>query len=276
MRRHVIGIAGIWIVLTVILEVLVAVLPIPSPIASDQALGEHQTVYMLFYVAVPFFTFIWAMLIYTLITFRWRRGEGDAEGPPLTDSTPALLMWAGISFVTVIFLAGWGTFTLHEITQPAGKGKTMHIQVIGQEWFWTYRYPSYGGAESKVLVLPMHRPIEFDITSLDVTHSLWIYGLDIKEDAVPGVVNHAFLYARYPVRSVQNGQNWVVCNELCGLYHGYMRSRMKVVSHSAFKSWATALETRERNNGLLKLLPKYHSTYFPPPVYPGIPQDQPT
>lgn len=275
MRRHGIRIAAIWIVLTVILEVLVAKLPLPSPVESTQALGQHQTVYMLFYVAMPFLAFIWAMLIYTLRTFRARPGD-TGEGPPITDSTPMLLIWAGISFVTVIFLAGWGTFTLRSITQPSVSGAPLHIQVIGQEWFWTYRYPTYGGAESNVLVLPVHRSIEFDITSMDVVHSLWIYDLDVKEDAVPGVVNHAFLYARQTARSIQNGQNWVVCNELCGLYHGYMRSRMRIVPHATFKTWASALESHERSDGLLKNLPKYKGKYFPPPVYPPAPQDQST
>ena len=150
----------------------------------------------------------------------------------------------------------------------------MHIQVIGQQWFWTYRYPSYGGMESRVLYLPVRRSIEFDITSIDVVHSFWIYDLDVKEDAVPGVVNHAYLNARHTARSIANGQNWVVCNELCGLYHAYMRSRMAIVSPTAFHSWATKLEAKERKDGLLKYLPKTGPPYFPPPVVPPAPQDQ--
>lgn len=276
MRRHILTVGVLWILLTVILEVLVGVLPVPSPVGSTQALGEHQTVYMLFYVAMPFMAFVWVMLVYALVKFR--RPAGDtADGPPLRDSTPILLIWAAVSFVTVIFLAGWGSFTLHEITQPkGGVGKPLHIQVVGQEWYWTYRYPAYGGAVSSVLYLPVNRPVVFDITSVDVVHSFWIYNLDVKEDAVPGVVNHAFVTARFPATSIANGQNWVVCNELCGLYHGYMRSRMEIVPQPAFNAWATKLESKERANGLLKNLPKYSPTYFPPPVFPPAPQDQST
>lgn len=272
MRKHAIRIAIWWIVLTAILEILVAKLPIPSPLGSNEALGEHQTIYMLFYVAVPFFTFIWAMLIHIMLNFRQKAGD-TADGPPITDSTPLLLLWAGISFVTVIFLAGWGAFSLHEITQPDG-ANPMHIQVIGQQWFWTYRYPSYGGMESRELYLPVHRSIEFDITSIDVVHSLWIYNLDVKEDAVPGVVNHAFVNATHTASSIANGQNWVACNELCGLYHGYMRSRMHVVTGPAFNAWATNQEAIERRNGLLKILPPFGQLYYPPPVVPPAPQDQ--
>jgi len=274
MRTHGIRIFAIWLVLTIIAEVFIGVVPVPSPVGSDEALGAHQTVYMLFYVAAPFFTFVWAMLIYNVVVFR-RRGGDTGDGPPVSDSTPALLIWAAISFTAVVFLAGWGTFTLHEITQADGPN-TQHIQVIGQQWIWTYRYPQFGGAESDVLVLPVKHSVEFDITSLDVVHSLWIRDLDIKEDAVPGVVNHAFLFARHTASSNQAGNNWVVCNELCGLYHGYMRSRMRIVPYAAWQAWGKALEAHERANGLLKTLPKYSSKYFPPPVVPPAPQDQST
>ena len=275
MRKHVLTVGFWWIVLSVILEILVAKLPVPSPVGSSEALGEHQTVYMLFYLAVPFFSFVWVMLLYCLFTFRRPRAD-TGDGPPIKDSTPILLLWAGVSFVTVLFLAGWGTFTLHEITQPDGPGKVLHIQVIGQQWYWTFRYPSYGGAESSVLVLPDDRSVEFDITSIDVVHSLWIYGLDVKEDAVPGIENHAFVEARFPAQSIGNGQNWVVCNELCGLYHAYMRARMEVVNNKTFTSWASKAERTERADGLLNQLPKYKHTYFPPPVFPPPPQDQST
>ena len=156
MRSHAVRIAIWWVVITVILEVLVAVLPIPSPIGSDEALGEHQTMYMLFYVAVPFFAFIWAMLIHIVLTFRGKPGD-EGDGPPLKDSTPVLLLWAAdkLRHASSSWPAGVRSY-LHEITTPDG-GKPMHIQVIGQQWFWTYRYPVLGGMESRVLYLPVHR-----------------------------------------------------------------------------------------------------------------------
>jgi cytochrome c oxidase subunit 2 len=277
-RKHATRIALLWIVLTVIAELLIGVIPIPSPTGSREALGAHQTVYMLFYLAAPFFTFIWAMLIYAGITFR-RRGTDSDDGPPITDSTPILLIWAAVSFTVVIFLAGWGSFTLKEITTPAGPG-SYHITVIGQQWYWTYRYPQFGGAQTNLLVLPVNHSVEFDITSLDVVHSFWIRDLDIKEDAVPGVVNHAFLEATYVRSSNANGAYWVVCNELCGLYHGYMRSRVRVLPLASYLQWGKALQAKETANGLLKNLTQNgfgtNPPYYPPPVYPAAPQNQPT
>ena len=45
--------------------------------------------------------------------------------------------------------------------------------MIGQQWEFTYRYPSYGGVETPHLVLPANTLIRLHVTSLDVIHSFW-------------------------------------------------------------------------------------------------------
>jgi cytochrome c oxidase subunit 2 len=294
--RHATRIAIIWLVASVIVEVLIGLIPIPSPALSSEALGEHQTVYMLFYVGAPIFVFVWVLFAYNLIVFR-RQGSEEGDPSAVADSTPILLLWAGLSFLIVLFLAGWGTFTLHEITQQpsvavastkshthgqpttaqvATATKPLDIQAIGQEWFWTFRYPSYGGMETKDLIFPLNRPIHFHITSLDVVHSFWMYEYDIKEDAVPGVSNTAWLLAKKPMTSTAIGKNWVKCNELCGLWHGYMHSPFKAVTEASFNAWATRQEAFETSTGLLKVLPRYSEVYYPASNsnWPPAPQDQ--
>lgn len=296
--RHGVRIAIIWVVVSVILELLVGVLPIPSPTGSSEALGEHQTVYMLFYVGAPIAAFVCVLLLYSVVNFRLRSGDPTDERPAPPESTPILLLWAGISFVIVLFLAGWGTFTLHEITEqpvmPAVFAKAVHthgqqrkvvttaapkvlnVQAIGQEWYWTFRYPSYGGMETRDLYVPVNTPVEFHITSLDVVHSLWIYDYDVKEDAVPGQENIAWMLARHTGSYTDQGTNWVKCNELCGVGHPYMHSPLYVVTPSQFTSWASTQESSERSSGLLKNLPPYAPVYYPSSNsnWPPPPQDQ--
>lgn len=295
--RHGARIATIWLVASIILEILIAIVPIPAPIGSPEGAGEHQTVYMLFYVGGPIFVFVWVLFLYNIIVFRQKPGQ-DEELPSPPDSTPVLLLWAGLSFVIVIFLAGWGTFTLHEITEPPhaaaavsvhstrhGKTttavvqkpiQTLDIQVIGQEWYWTFRYPSFGGMETKDLIVPVNTPIHFHVTSLDVVHSLWIYDYDIKEDAVPGVENTAWFLAKTTGGYTTQGNNWVKCNELCGVAHGYMKTGLYVLNQGSFASWAKKQYQFEKSSGLLKNVPKYSSTYFPTSNsnWPTPPQDQ--
>jgi cytochrome c oxidase subunit 2 len=110
------------------------------------------------------------------------------------------------------------------------------VQVIGQQWQFTYRYPSFGGMESNQLVLPADTYVELHVTSLDVVHSFWAYELGIKADANPGVDNVAYLRTKAPrVFHVR-------CAELCGLWHGYMYNNGRVVDSAQFHSWASQQE----------------------------------
>ena len=107
----------------------------------------------------------------------------------------------------------------------------MDIQVIGQQWEFTYRYPSYGGLETPHLVLPANTLIRLHVTSLDVIHSFWAYQLGVKADANPGVDNVVYVKTKGP-RNFQ-----IRCAELCGLWHGYMFDTGQVVTPSRFAAW---------------------------------------
>ncbi|MGH2447755.1 MAG: cytochrome c oxidase subunit II [Chloroflexota bacterium] len=271
--NHGVRIAVIWVVVSIIVEILISIAPVPAPSASEQAEGVRQTIYMLLYLGGPIFALIWVLLVYELLTFRRRRGEAEDEPLPRPDSGPVLTLWAGVSFLIVLFLAGWGTFTLKAITEANGP-HPFPIQVIGQQWKWTFRYPTYGGMETGDLYVPTSTPIVFRITSLDVVHSFWLYNQDIKEDAVPGVQNIAYMEVHGTGHSLPNGTNWVKCNELCGLWHGYMKTHMNILTKSQFRSWANHQLAYEKSTGFLKYLPPYSATYFPAPNWPGAPQDQ--
>ena len=97
----------------------------------------------------------------------------------------------------VLFLAGFGTYELlkdgsgggqgpNPIALPANHQSAFQVQVIGQQWQFTYRYPSLGGLESNQLVLPANTVVELHVTSLDVVHSFWAVELGVKADANPG------------------------------------------------------------------------------------------
>ena len=90
------------------------------------------------------------------------------------------------------------------------------IQVIGQQWKFTYRYPTFGGFETNQLVVPDNTTIQFNVTSLDVIHSFWAYQLGVKADANPDYNNVAYTTTQ------QLGSFIVRCAELCGIWHGAM------------------------------------------------------
>jgi cytochrome c oxidase subunit 2 len=147
----------------------------------------------------------------------------------------------------VLFLAGFGTYELlkdgsgggqgpNPIAFPANHQSALQVQVIGQQWEFTYRYPSLGGLETNQLVLPANTDIELHVTSLDVIHSFWAVQLGVKADANPGVDNVAYVETKSPTTFN------VRCAELCGLWHGYMFNNGRVVSAARFRSWSAAEE----------------------------------
>jgi cytochrome c oxidase subunit 2 len=133
----------------------------------------------------------------------------------------------------------------------------LQVQVIGQQWTFTYRYPQFGGMESTELMLPVNTPVTFHVTSLDVIHSFWAYQLGVKADANPMVDNVAYVTPK------TLGSVTVRCNELCGIWHGAMFNYGHVVSQAAFASWASGVQSKEQSAGVLASLPPYALTYDP-------------
>ncbi len=193
----------------------------------------------------PVICLLAVFFIYGLVTFRPEKNEALLDGPPLRNDGTVQVLWIVITSAMVLFLAGFGSYELlkdgagggqgpNPIAFPPNQHSAFQVQVIGQQWQFTYRYPSLGGLETNQLVLPADTVIEFHVTSLDVVHSFWAVELGVKADANPGVDNVAYVETKSPTPF------HVRCAELCGLWHGYMFNDGRVVTASQFSSWAAS------------------------------------
>ena len=275
--RHGRRIFLIWIVLALIADLLIwfAWYPhMPPGVMSSSAKHQQFDIAVLALAAAPVMLFVWTYFGYALVTWRHREGDDD-DGPPIFGHTGLQATWIGGTSVIVLAAFVFGTI---ELIVPAGAGagqgplpvwkpsgdNLLQVQVIGQQWAFTYRYPQFGGMETTQLVLPEGRPVEFHVTSLDVIHSFWAYQIGVKADANPGVDNVAYTTAEH------TGGFTVRCNELCGLWHGAMYNYGKVVSQADFQSWAA--ESQAQLASVTKILPPYALTYDPT-VVPQLGQD---
>jgi cytochrome c oxidase subunit 2 len=232
-----------WLLLSAIATPLVAIFVgdlIPPGNASTQ--GTQQVFDNTWMVAIitPVVCLLAVFFYYSLRSFR-ATGEAVVDGPPLRNDTRIQVLWIVCTSVIVLFLAGFGTYELLQNGSGGGQGPNpiavpagpkLQVQVIGQQWQFTYRYPSLGNMESNQLYLPANTDIELHVTSLDVVHSFWAYELGVKADANPGVDNVVYVQTNGP--SVFH----VRCAELCGLWHGYMFNNGYVVSSGQFHAWA--------------------------------------
>lgn len=266
--RHGRRIFAVWLVLVVIVDPVIWFVwgpHLPPGNMTSSAASQQLDFRVLAVVAAPVMLMIYVYFGYAL-TF-WRQREGDDEdGPPeLPGTGRAQKVWISVTSSLVIGLFAFGTF---QLVTPAGAGagegpnaawkpggKPLQVQVIAQQWLFTYRYPSYGGMETTQLVLPAHQPIQFNVTSLDVIHSFWPIQLGVKADAVPDTNNIAYTTVR------RDGAFTVRCAELCGIWHGAMYNYGKVVSTADFESWAK--QTEAKLAATTKSLPAYSLTYSP-------------
>jgi cytochrome c oxidase subunit II len=267
---------GTWLILAVAGDVGLGLAPMPPGQASNAASDESFVIKLLAVIAWPVFSAVLAGLYFTLVINHRTPPQGEVSAAALRGNTRVQTIWIASTLVIVLSLAVYGTIALAQdqpgggistvsapLPNPTSTDQPLEVQVIAQQWWFTYRYPSYGGIETAQLVLPVNQKIQFHITSLDVTHSFWFYALGVKADAVPLNDN---VFTATPT---QTGTFRVQCGELCGLWHGNMADNTAmVVSPSDFSAWIqqqTALDAP-----IMKFLPPYSHTYEPdPPIYAG-------
>jgi cytochrome c oxidase subunit 2 len=262
---------AIWVVLAVVFDLVFyfAVGPhMPPGDMTSSASGQQRDFNILLLAALPVMLAVWVYWAYALIVWRGSRaGAAEPEGGP--KARGHLGIQIGWIATTTVIVLGLFVFGVIELVVPAGAGggegpvaiwtPTSHdilpVQVIGQQWEFTYRYPTFGGFESRQLMLPADTTIEFHVTSVDVIHDFWAYQLGVKADANPSTDNIAYTTTR------QLGSFTVRCDELCGLWHGAMYNYGRVVPKSQFFAWAQGTERQNAAN--TKNLPPFSYTYVP-------------
>ena len=188
--NHVRRVLQIWAVLSVIGVVLTAFWSnsVNPPSASSVAGFATLTDLIFTMLAVPVGLFVWVFIFYSVFTFRERKKTTDvdqlADGPPIQASPKLQIWWLAITGGLAIFLVGWGGFGFLKQTTDA-PANPLVVDVTGQQWTWTYNYPSLG-VQSNTLELPVGRPVSFHVTSDDVLHGFAVNGLGVLVDANPG------------------------------------------------------------------------------------------
>jgi cytochrome c oxidase subunit 2 len=271
--RHFGRFLALWLGSSAIATPLVAIFltpDLPPGTGANDAQGQVTDNEVLTAVATPILLLIVVFLGYVLVAFR-QTGPEIEEGPRIHGDARAQMTWIVTTTAIVLALFVYGTVRLLDAgaagggqgpsplspEHGAGGVPVLPVQVIGQQWQFTYRYPTYDGVETARLVLPVARTVELHVTSLDVIHSFWAYQLGVKADANPGVDNIVY------VTPTRVGTFDVRCAELCGIWHGYMFDKGRVVGQQEFEAWIQ--EQKRLFAPVLPHLPPYSRTYLPDP-----------
>jgi cytochrome c oxidase subunit 2 len=214
---------------------------------GEAASKERGPIDTLFDVMIVLSCFIFAgvMVAFTYAIWKFRAKPGDeSDGKPIHGNTRLEIAWTVIPTIIVLFGAGYSWAVLNDIEAKASD--SMPLNVIGQQFEWTFEYPEkmIGTGASAVPVtthelhVPVDRQLDITITALDVLHSFWVPEWGIKRDAVPandpeneGVDNE------FVVTPDKEGTYSLMCTELCGTGHATMRATVVVESEADFNQW---------------------------------------
>lgn len=232
-----------------------------TPIASNWDTVD-DTVAVTFWVTGIVFVAVNLFLAYAV--FRYRHGRSHkAHYEP---ENKKLEWWltgittVGIAAMLAPGLSVWAKF----VTVP---DDAMTVEVVGQQWNWSYRFPGRDGELGKsdvrlvtldnpfglnandplgqddVLIsspqlhLPIDKPVKLLLRAKDVNHQFAVPQFRVKMDMVPGMVTYFWLT---PTRL---GEFDVLCEQLCGLAHYIMRGRVVVQRQSDFDQWLASQPT---------------------------------
>lgn len=110
------------------------------------------------------------------------------------------------------------------------KSADLVVNVTGMQYAWLFNYPD-GGIMTGELHVPVGQDVQLNLSAQDVIHSFWVPQFRLKQDAIPGLKTELRFVATKP------GTYPVVCTELCGAYHGGMRSQVVVHPQAEFDQW---------------------------------------
>ncbi|HUY97693.1 MAG TPA: cytochrome c oxidase subunit II [Verrucomicrobiae bacterium] len=102
------------------------------------------------------------------------------------------------------------------------------VEVIGRQFYWTFVYPDHHQS-LRTIYVPAGEPVYLVTESLDVIHGFWVPQAGAKIDALPGIINRAFVEVSRP--GTYSGQ----CYELCGVGHADMLITMKALAPAQYR-----------------------------------------
>src|SRR4051794_598643 len=207
------------------------------PAASTQA-DEIDTLWdVLLIASVPVFVLVTTVIGFSVLNFRMRPGEEGLDGPPIHGNTRIEVIWTAIPAILIVGLVVYAYVVLRDIEKTpalAAGQKERVVKVFGEQFAWTFEY-NEGGRKfrSAQLYLPVNQSVRFDVQSKDVIHDFWVPDFRMKIDAVPGITTS---YRVTPKGSAL-GDHQIVCAELCGLGHAFMRQTAHVMTQPQFAAW---------------------------------------
>lgn len=232
-----------------------------TPIASNWGYID-TTLVITFWITGVVFAAVVLFMAYCVWKFRHREGH-KADYEPESRKLESWL--TGLTALGVAAMLAPGLIVWYQfVTVPED---ATEIEVVAQQWQWSYRLPGADGklgasnarlinfenplgvdpedanglddviVEAGDLHLPIDKPVKVLLRSIDVLHDFYVPEFRAKMDMVPGMITYFWFT---PTRT---GTFDVLCAELCGTGHGYMRGIVVVDTEEDYQAWLAEQST---------------------------------
>jgi cytochrome c oxidase subunit 2 len=242
-----------------------------TPIASNWGYID-DTLVITFWITGFVFSAVVLFMAYCVWRFRHKEGAKAHYEP----ESKRLETW--LTVVTAIGVAAMlapGLYVWsHFISVP---DDATDVEVVAQQWQWSYRLPGADGklgtsdsrlvssdnplgvnpddpngrddviVEAADLHLPIDKPVKMLLRSIDVLHDFYVPEFRAKMDMVPGSVTYFWFT---PTRT---GTFEVLCAELCGVGHAFMRGIVMVDTAENYQAWLQQQSTFAELSGPAKV-----------------------
>jgi cytochrome c oxidase subunit II len=227
-RGSILGLLGIGIVAGGIATAVAVLLPWLPEDASRERGRIDFVFWFTIGICIVIFALVVAVLLYSILNFR-AAPDDDSDGPPIHGHTGLEIVW---TLIPTILVTAIGIVSAIVLGRNDAQGKdVLRINVVAQQFAWSFSYPSAHNLTSGTLRLPVGRSVELSFKALDVIHSFWVPQFGQKQDTVPG------LHTQLHITPTKTGTFPVICTELCGLGHATMRTTAIVMTPAAFAKW---------------------------------------
>lgn len=125
--------------------------------------------------------------------------------------------------------------------QREGQVADLVVNVTGLQFAWIFNYADSGVVAGELHV-PVGKDVQLNLSAQDVIHSFWVPQFRLKQDAIPGQETELRFVATKP------GTYPVVCAELCGGYHGAMRTQLIVHTQDEYDAWLANNQVAQQQN----------------------------
>lgn len=242
-----------------------------TPIASNWGYID-STLVATFWITGAVFSAVVLFMAYCVYRFRHKEGQKAAYEPESKklESWLTAITAIGVAAMLAPGLYVWKQF----VTVP--KDAT-EVEVVAQQWQWSFRLPGADGklgtsnarlvssdnplginpddpngqddivVEAADLHLPIDKPVKMLLRSIDVLHDFYVPEFRAKMDMVPGMVTYFWFT---PTRT---GTFEVLCAELCGTGHGFMRGIVMVDTAQDYTTWLQQQSTFVQLSGPAKV-----------------------